>query len=160
MLYQGQTLSKTYHLHVSVIPLLKLTEMFEDNKHAIRCRNLKNSNVSNNRIKTKIPTMAIYRKLKIAEHEYFLLHEWHPSCYSIYKSGDKSWMRKVPGSACKRQVEEVFLQCTTCLFHRVLYTKILFITKWTVWWFTCPILNIYLKNILLKISYCNSQRTI
>ena len=24
----------------------------------------------------------------------FLLHMWHPSCYSCYKPGDRSWMRK------------------------------------------------------------------
>ena len=26
----------------------------------------------------------------------FLLHMWHLSCYSSYKPGDKSWMRKWP----------------------------------------------------------------
>jgi hypothetical protein len=27
----------------------------------------------------------------------FLLHMWHPSCYSCYKPGDKSWMKKTTG---------------------------------------------------------------
>ena len=28
----------------------------------------------------------------------FLLHLWRPSCYSRYKSGDKSWMKKEPNT--------------------------------------------------------------
>ena len=70
-------LSKTYHVYVTVTQLLKLNEKFEDTKGAIRDRNPKNSNVSNKRIKTKRRTMVdkvIHRKLKIEEHEYFLLH--------------------------------------------------------------------------------------
>ena len=30
--------------------------------------------------------------------KHFLLHQWHPSCKSSYKCGDKSWMRKGPES--------------------------------------------------------------
>ena len=36
-------------------------------------------------------------------HRQFLLHQWHPSCYSSYKPGDKSRMRKGPGSVYDKQ---------------------------------------------------------
>ena len=55
---------------------------------------------------------TLHRKLKFEQHEshlkpgvnscalegtQFLLHQWHPSCYSYYISSDKSLMRKGQG---------------------------------------------------------------
>jgi hypothetical protein len=38
-----------------------------------------------------------YKPSLLWKGTWFLLHYWHPSCYSCYKPGDKSWMRKGPG---------------------------------------------------------------
>jgi hypothetical protein len=43
--------------------------------------------------KVKSRWILVFRKGK-----QFLLHYWHPSCWSSYKPADKPWMRKGPGS--------------------------------------------------------------
>jgi hypothetical protein len=55
-------------------------------KHTHKTKN--DSNLTKNRGWTQV----------LRKGKQLLLHYWHPSCYSSYKPGDKSWMKKGPGS--------------------------------------------------------------
>ena len=91
-------------------------ERFEDTKRAIRSRKSKKDRQYNGQTKKDNRTnnylQNISEKTKDRatrtgtknwgwnqmprKGKQFLLHTWHPSCYSCYKPGDKSWMRKWP----------------------------------------------------------------
>jgi hypothetical protein len=79
-----------------------------------------------------------HRKLKIEQKSWgwtqvprkgrqFLLHMWHSSCYSWYKLGDKSWMRK--GSDCDNDnpTEHII---NGNLWHRYSVTVIIITKSW------------------------------
>ena len=82
-------------------------EMFEDTKGVIKNRSV-TDNVMAKRKKDKHDRKYTTRKgfsntnpIKnlgwmhaLRKGRQFLLHTWHPSCYSCYKPSDKSWMRK------------------------------------------------------------------
>jgi hypothetical protein len=48
----------------------------------------------NKRLINMIPTENREWTQVIRKGKHFLLHMWHPSCYSWYNTGDKSRMRK------------------------------------------------------------------
>ena len=82
-------------------------EMFEDTKEVIRNHSV-TDNVMAKRKKDKHDRKYTTRKgfsnanpiknwgwmYALRKGRQFLLHTWHPSCYSCYKPSDKSWMRK------------------------------------------------------------------
>ena len=80
-------------------------KMFEDTKGVIRShkskdrqyngqmKNYKRTNNDLQNITKKTKDRATRTPLKPGWIQ-FLLHMWHPSCYSRYKPGEKSWMRK------------------------------------------------------------------
>ena len=55
-------------------------------KHYIENKRLGNTNPTKNQWWTHV----------LGKSKQFLLHMWHPSCYSYNKPGDKSWMRRGP----------------------------------------------------------------
>ena len=88
--------------------------------------NLRLSN--KNRIKHREWTQVL-RKYK-----QFLLHKWHTSCYSYYKVGDKSRMRKRPD--CDYKKTEHILQGRTCLQEDSCVSELRLLTKISpaLWW--------------------------
>jgi hypothetical protein len=55
-----------------------------------------NNNLQNTTHKTKNRTTLTLLKQRVNSGKQFLLHMWHPSCYSCYKPSDKSRMMKGP----------------------------------------------------------------
>ena len=56
-----------------------------------------NNDLQNTTQKTKDRATRTPLKPKVIQNgKQFLLHMWYPSCYSCYKLGDKSLMRKEP----------------------------------------------------------------
>ena len=92
-----------------------LIEEFEDTKGVIRIRKSKkdrqhngqkrdkrtNNDLQNTTQKTKdrVTTTPLKTGGELRKCRQFPFFLWHPSCYSGYKSGDKSWMRKLPVKA-------------------------------------------------------------
>jgi hypothetical protein len=82
-------------------------ERFEDNKGVIWSSKLNDRQWTKEKGRTMM-YRTLHNKLNIDQHnptnnwrwnqvlqkgKQFMLHMWHPSCYSCYKPGDKSWMR-------------------------------------------------------------------
>jgi hypothetical protein len=69
---------------------------------------------------TRTSVKPIFRKVK-----QFLLHMWHPSCYSFFKPEDKSHTRKRPGyDYDKRHVSIVIWHRYSVTVNQVLVTTV------------------------------------
>ena len=69
--------------------------------------------------------VQLYEKIKnqgwtqvLRKGKQFLLHIWHPSCYSCYKPVDKSWIRKGPNC----DYDYLLLKMLNLLFLNFIHT--------------------------------------
>jgi hypothetical protein len=74
---------------------------FEDTTWVIRSRTSKvrqyNGQRTNSDLqKTDWATLILQKGDEPHDSKQFLLHWWHPPCYSCYKTEEKSWMKKGP----------------------------------------------------------------
>ena len=87
----------------------------------------------------------------------FLLHQWHPSCYSSYKPGDKSLMRKGLGNLYVRLIIDACWNLATY--------------KWKVHYGKIEIISFVVKcrsqrpltvnsDVVVNVFYENKDRTI
>jgi hypothetical protein len=83
----------------------------------------------------------------------FLLHTWYPSCYSCYKLGDKSWIRKGPDcDSDKQYISVVICEKMFPLWAVAFYilVKFTYITVFRVVW--CALMHNAHPLFTLKIS--------
>jgi hypothetical protein len=79
---------------------------------------------------------------------------WHPSCYSSYKPGDKSWMRKGPKSVYKWNMSVVICVVMLGNFSLPFQTSLSSLWTWYSWKIAELTINnnrsLYNENVTLK----------
>ena len=86
----------------------------------------------------------------------FLFHTWYPSCYSCYKLGDKSWIRKGPDCDSDKQYisvvicEKMFPLWAVAFYILVKFTYIIHYMKKMNLSFIDDMLYIYIQLLHFK----------